>query len=309
MTLVSVLLLTSCSIAARGQSTKSVPSQFEEVQPLATTVETEQDTSIENAQTDSGDTEGYILFAPLRSTTSYLINYDGDVFHTWPSEYNPGNAVYLLENGNLLRTGSLRSSIFEAGGSGGIVQEISWDDLLENLRQYRFQLSEVYKETTNKILAGILVTQVIQDAHHQEDEKIRAALRSSIVQKPLFEITKKYDQVTFDGENLRVSDKYEEFYIADLSTAAKEQVLLALRLGFAAKIMKQETAFLILDDAFQHSDWLRREYLLDTVISLANNGWQIIYFTMDDHIRDLFDELGKETFKSDYCYFELQTKN
>ena len=86
-----------------------------------------QDTSNENTQTNSGDTEGYILFAPLRSTTSYLINYDGDVLHSWPSEYNPGNAVYLLENGNLLRTGSLRSSTFKVGGSGGIVQEIGWN--------------------------------------------------------------------------------------------------------------------------------------------------------------------------------------
>ena len=154
-------------------------------------------------------------------------------------------------------------------------------------------------------MAGITVTQVIEEARKQEDEKLKVVLGSPIVQKPIFDITKRYKEVTFDGENLRVSDKFEEYNVADLSTAAREQVLLALRLGFAAKIMKQETAFLILDDAFQHSDWERREYLLDTVISLANNGWQIIYFSMDDHIRDLFNELGKETFKSDYYYYEL----
>lgn len=127
LTFFLALLLTSCSIAADGQSTESIPSQFEEVQTAATTTTTMQDTSIENTQTNSGDTEGYLLFAPLRSTTSYLINYDGDVLHSWPSEYNPGNAVYLLENGNLLRTGSLRNSTFEVGGSGGIVQEIGWN--------------------------------------------------------------------------------------------------------------------------------------------------------------------------------------
>jgi hypothetical protein len=86
-----------------------------------------QEPSIEITQTNSSDAEGYLLFAPLHSTMSYLINYDGDVLHTWPSEYNPGNAVYLLKNGNLLHTGSLHSTIFEAGGSGGIVQEISWN--------------------------------------------------------------------------------------------------------------------------------------------------------------------------------------
>ena len=70
--------------------------------------------------------EGTILFAPLRSTTTYLINSDGEVVHTWPSTYYPGNAVYLLENGDLLHTGSLRSETFDAGGSGGIVQQINW---------------------------------------------------------------------------------------------------------------------------------------------------------------------------------------
>jgi uncharacterized protein YhaN len=181
----------------------------------------------------------------------------------------------------------------------------SWDHLLDKLHQHRSQLLDAYKEKTSKILAGITVTQVIEEARKQEDEKLKVVLGSPIVQKPMFDITKRYKEVTFDGENLRVSDKFEEYNIADLSTAAREQVLLALRLGFAAKIMKQETAFLILDDAFQHSDWERREYLLDTVIGLAKNGWQIIYFSMDDHIRDLFNELGKETFKSDYYYYEL----
>jgi hypothetical protein len=38
----------------------------------------------------------------------------------------PGNAVYLLENGNLLRSGSTDSTHFDTGGAGGIVEEITW---------------------------------------------------------------------------------------------------------------------------------------------------------------------------------------
>ena len=33
--------------------------------------------------------------------------------------------------------------------------------------------------------------------------------------------------------------------------------------------------------------------MIDTMVELARNGWQIIYFTMDDHIRDLFQEKGR----------------
>ena len=74
------------------------------------------------------DTEGFILFAPERSTTTYLINYDGDVVYSWESSYNPGFSAYLLESGELLRTCYLGSHpIFYAGGMAGGVQEINSD--------------------------------------------------------------------------------------------------------------------------------------------------------------------------------------
>ncbi len=52
---------------------------------------------------------------------------EGNFLHSWASGYNPGLSVYLLENGNLLRTASVRSTVFDAGGSGGKVQEIDPD--------------------------------------------------------------------------------------------------------------------------------------------------------------------------------------
>ena len=79
-----------------------------------------------------------------------------------------------------------------------------------------------------------------------------------------------------------------------MSTGAREQVFLALRLGFASISMKDNTAFLILDDAFQHSDWDRRKNLIAETLRLVKTGWQVFYFAMDDHIRDLFLEAGGE---------------
>jgi hypothetical protein len=70
---------------------------------------------------------GYTLFAPNSNTTTYLIDNDGLLVHSWQSDYKPGQAVYLLENGNLLRTANVRNSTFTAGGSGGKVQLVEWD--------------------------------------------------------------------------------------------------------------------------------------------------------------------------------------
>jgi len=79
---------------------------------------------------EEGAFEGYTLFAPIDSTTTYLIDNEGRTINTWESDYRPAHSVYLLENGHLLRTGAMgprENSTFRAGGSGGHVQEFTWD--------------------------------------------------------------------------------------------------------------------------------------------------------------------------------------
>jgi len=72
--------------------------------------------------------EGYVLFNPLLSDTSYLVNNDGEVVHTWKTTISPGAGMDFLPNGNLLRTGRDPEQLgFRAGGTGGILQELDWD--------------------------------------------------------------------------------------------------------------------------------------------------------------------------------------
>ncbi|MDC7222019.1 MAG: aryl-sulfate sulfotransferase [Spirochaetales bacterium] len=70
--------------------------------------------------------EGYTLFNPQGNNTTYLINNAGEVLHTWKSKYRTGDSVYLLENGNLLRTATLKAEFGAAGGAGRI-EELSWE--------------------------------------------------------------------------------------------------------------------------------------------------------------------------------------
>lgn len=71
--------------------------------------------------------DGYTLFAPVTSRTTYLIDNDGQVVHLWQSATPPGQAVMLLEDGSLLRTGSPQVQAMGGGGAGGIIEKISWD--------------------------------------------------------------------------------------------------------------------------------------------------------------------------------------
>ena len=74
---------------------------------------------------------GYTLFAPKQYTKTYLINNEGRLVHQWSaSTYPPGQSVYLLENGNLLRSCMTKGKLSSGGGEGGRVEEYDWNDNL-----------------------------------------------------------------------------------------------------------------------------------------------------------------------------------
>ena len=72
-------------------------------------------------------TPGYVLYAPLKSKQTYLVDRSGRVVHTWSSEYSPGNAAYLLDDGSLLRAGRVDNDHMHGGGQGGRVQRLTWE--------------------------------------------------------------------------------------------------------------------------------------------------------------------------------------
>jgi len=85
----------------------------------------ENDTLIGGVQViEDASADGYVLFSPQMQTKTYLIDKQGQVVNAWDSDYMPASAMYLLDNGHLLR----------AGRSGGaesdairVIEEFDWD--------------------------------------------------------------------------------------------------------------------------------------------------------------------------------------
>ncbi len=91
--------------------------------------------SLLNAQTtvgliqhDLGSIDsGYVLFAPMKSKNTYLIDKCGKLVKTWTSNTTPALSCYLLADGSLLRTGNMNNPNFSTAGTGGLLEKLDWN--------------------------------------------------------------------------------------------------------------------------------------------------------------------------------------
>ncbi len=103
----------------------------------------------------TGSMPGYVLFSPLYSKQTFLIDKCGRKVHAWESTYNPGRSVYLLPSGYLLRAGIDDNRFFKNGA--GKIQIFDWDNTL--LWEYavssetEIQHHDIYPMKNGNILA------------------------------------------------------------------------------------------------------------------------------------------------------------
>jgi len=189
-----------------------------------------------------------------------------------------------------------------------------WSKLLDGLERKRREVARTYKEQTAEIIGKKCVHLALAEASQGESERIANNLLDPRLNADLLAVTGSYDKLRRSGDGiLRLRNQREdEFDLSMLSTGAKEQVMLALRVAFASKVLGDAKAFLILDDAFQHADWDRREAMVDHTLQLVKDrGWQVFYFTMDNHLRDLFRDRAAAILPEDHRMVDLagQTGN
>ncbi|MEM7454766.1 MAG: aryl-sulfate sulfotransferase [Planctomycetota bacterium] len=70
--------------------------------------------------------------AGTSSNMTHLVDLDGNVDHVWNSSNGVGAAVYLIDDGKLLRTvNDPGVRIFGSAGSGGRIHRLAWDSTIE----------------------------------------------------------------------------------------------------------------------------------------------------------------------------------
>jgi len=83
----------------------------------------------------SSSFDGYNLIYPHNQGNVYLLDNCGEIVHQWEDsdEFRPGNTAYILDDGKLLRAKrptSIADNPIWAGGGGGIVELLDWDNNL-----------------------------------------------------------------------------------------------------------------------------------------------------------------------------------
>jgi len=68
------------------------------------------------------------LYQPTTGTDAYLVDGTGAIVHTWPGTSTPGLSVYLLPDGDLMRT--LDVDVGPVGGGGGL-ERVAYDGTVE----------------------------------------------------------------------------------------------------------------------------------------------------------------------------------
>jgi len=241
------------------------------------------------------------------------LNVSDDAFHedTVEIEYDPEiiqaleKEIHELESNLVALQSDLETLKARACERTGDDIKNPWTEVLFNLQSLLKQRWVEFKELSAELIAKIGLTTILTRLREEEDQKIIQAINTDSVSDLLYQITGKYQKLDLSDDQLFVHDAFSRYPLRDISTGAREQVQLALRLGIASQICGGNPLFLILDDAFQHSDWQRREALVQSTLDLALSGWQILYLSMDDHIRELFLKKMKPALKKDFKLIDL----
>ncbi len=118
--------------------------------------------------------EGQILYSPMFTTTTYLIDRDGSVNNTWGSIYLPGVSVWWLGDGTILRTIRLSG----APGGGGGVQIITKEGTI--LWDFRYNTDKVLSHHDVKSLPNGNVLLIAWE-HKTREEVIEAGRNPDFV--------------------------------------------------------------------------------------------------------------------------------
>ncbi len=138
---------------------------------------------------------------------------------------------------------------------------------------------------------------VLREIEQEEEEEIDQLFRGDGFVADVFErVTDgRYVDVGYDeGEGAVKVTRHDgrELSATELSQGTYDLLYLVVRLKLARELAGGEPGFLVLDAPFVHSDGERVRREVEVLSSLVDDGWQVVYLSFRDVVREAVEELG-----------------
>ncbi len=155
-------------------------------------------------------------------------------------------------------------------------------------------ISHHQQQRQNTLKAIDLLNQI----ENQEKQKISSLFgQNSAITNYFKKITDgRYQRVEFNQnlETVEVLTKDDlKLVPRQLSSGAYDQLYFSIRLGLAQKLLRNKPGFFVLDDPFIKADQTRIKRQIKMLAELADQGWQIIYFSAKDEIKNEVKQLDQ----------------
>lgn len=171
------------------------------------------------------------------------------------------------------------------------------------------RLKEFIEDNENKRENVLTIKKIFDEIEEEEEEKVSSLFgKGSTISKHFSKITDGiYPEVNFssDERNIYVKNRNGEILdVGKLSGGAYDQLYLSIRLGLGESLLMGKKAFFIMDDPFIKADKKRLKEQIDILKKICDSGWQILYFTAKDEVKEVLKEEIKDN-KVDYV--EIQS--
>ncbi|KUK79713.1 MAG: Uncharacterized protein XD95_0184 [Microgenomates bacterium 39_7] len=166
-------------------------------------------------------------------------------------------------------------------------------DSMSDLLQAQQELENFVDFHQKRKTIAIKLIKILQELEQTEKRKVSELFgEDSPLSQRFNKITQgRYTQVYYDQDQHQIQVETASNKILkaqQLSSGTYDQLYFSIRISLGEKILQGEKGFFIMDDPFLKADQVRLKKQLQMLLELSVDGWQVIYFTAKEEVRNFF---------------------
>lgn len=180
------------------------------------------------------------------------------------------------------------------------------EKILEELKDKKAELTDIQNRHEAGQLCDEIFYQLRREAGDPLGEICREGGKNSISNYFAMITNQRYKEVKIKQRDISPRETLEEekipweivavlangkeLFLSQLSWGTRVPLYFLFRIKFLEKVLKGKKGFLLLDDPFLPCHSGRLKNMVDLMWQLTREGWQIVYFTIDERIRNLLQK-------------------